>query len=89
MKKYDYPHFGSEFIAVFNCRPSSKAAGRKAVLEKYGVKGWEKVKRINRTGTMAMYNVRQTRETKLYSRVVGEHADRYWAKRKERENKKG
>lgn len=70
-----FKHLNCLYIAVFNCRESDKRKGRKAVLDKFGVTGWKKVLKINRTGIMAMFQSKPTPETKLYTDTVGVAAE--------------
>lgn len=76
-----FKYFDGLTWAVFNCRESDKRKGRKAVLEKFGVAGWKKVLKINRTGIMAMFQVSPTPETQLYADTVGVAAEARCAKR--------
>lgn len=76
-----FKFFDGLIWAVFNCRESDKRKGRKAVLDKFGVSGWKKVLKINRTGIMAMFKVPPTPETQLYADTVGVAAEARCAKR--------
>lgn len=67
--------------AVFNCHDGDLRKGRKAVLSKYGMTGWRKVKTINRTGVMAMFNTSMIPETELYADTIATSADERCMKR--------
>lgn len=85
--KQRWPHFkGNLFIAVFNCTKHGQRMGRKAVIERFGDAGWSKVREINKTGIMAMFNVMQTPETKLFAEVVADYAERKHGKFRKQES---
>lgn len=73
---YQYRHFDGIAWAVFNCLPHERRKGRKAVVDKFGIEGWRKVKAKMKTGIMELFRHAPEPETELYTFTIGEAADK-------------
>ena len=73
-----FVHYESVSWAVFNSTNYDYRLGRKAVLDKFGERGWEKVKKMIREGQgiMAIFHRSPVAESKLFANVVGMSAER-------------
>lgn len=70
-----YPRSGGIFYACFNSIDSDKRSARKAVIAKLGEEAWKRIKRVNKTGLLAMFNVPPTPETELFANEIAKRAE--------------
>lgn len=80
MSENKYPRAGGVFYACFNSRTSDQLAGRKAVIETFGLEQWKDIVKINRNGLLSMFHVAPTPATELYANVIAERVERRYEK---------
>lgn len=70
-----YPQAGGIFYACFNSRDDELAIARKAVIKEFGIGAWSRIKRINKTGLLAMFHIDPTPETKFFAERIAEQVE--------------